>query len=270
MSVVPRSTSSAVVPWRCMRRSVPVLTVPGTRTYPPRTGKPSPARSLRRRPRPRDRAKPPAAPAPPERLPEGYVGAETCKGCHEDSFQKFATTRMGRLFLNRPANPAGRPGLRELPRARARPTPRRAAARARAGLITFAKNDPTPVEKRNQICLTATPRATASSGRAARTRRVTWPARAATRSWRTSLPAAPARPRPPRSRRAAPATSRSGPQQLRSSHMPLREGKMTCTSCHSPHGTVTPALLKEPSLNDTCYRCHAEKRGPVPLAARAA
>ena len=37
---------------------------------------------------------------------------------------------------------------------------------------------------------------------------------------------------------------------------------MTCTSCHSPHGTVTPSLLKEPSLNDTCFRCHAEKRGP--------
>ena len=50
--------------------------------------------------------------------------------------------------------------------------------------------------------------------------------------------------------------------QLRSAHMPLREGKMTCTSCHNPHGTVTPGLLKEPSLNDNCYRCHTEKRGP--------
>jgi DmsE family decaheme c-type cytochrome len=51
-------------------------------------------------------------------------------------------------------------------------------------------------------------------------------------------------------------------QQMRSSHMPLREGKMTCTSCHSPHGSVTPTLLREPSLNETCYTCHAEKRGP--------
>jgi DmsE family decaheme c-type cytochrome len=25
---------------------------------------------------------------------------------------------------------------------------------------------------------------------------------------------------------------------------------------------VTPSLLKEPSLNDTCFTCHAEKRGP--------
>ena len=49
---------------------------------------------------------------------------------------------------------------------------------------------------------------------------------------------------------------------MRSSHMPLREGKMTCTSCHNPHGSVTPALLRENSLNDNCYRCHTEKRGP--------
>jgi DmsE family decaheme c-type cytochrome len=51
-------------------------------------------------------------------------------------------------------------------------------------------------------------------------------------------------------------------QQLRTSHMPLWEGKMTCSSCHNPHGSVTPALLKENSINETCYTCHAEKRGP--------
>ena len=51
-------------------------------------------------------------------------------------------------------------------------------------------------------------------------------------------------------------------QQMRSSHMPLREGKMTCTSCHNPHGGVTQHNLKAMSTNDTCFTCHAEKRGP--------
>ncbi len=51
-------------------------------------------------------------------------------------------------------------------------------------------------------------------------------------------------------------------QILRSSHMPLREGKITCSNCHNPHGSVTEALLKANSINDTCYTCHAEKRGP--------
>jgi DmsE family decaheme c-type cytochrome len=51
-------------------------------------------------------------------------------------------------------------------------------------------------------------------------------------------------------------------QIFRSSHMPVREGKVTCTDCHNPHGTATEAMLRENSVNDTCYKCHAEKRGP--------
>jgi DmsE family decaheme c-type cytochrome len=50
---------------------------------------------------------------------------------------------------------------------------------------------------------------------------------------------------------------------MRSSHMPLREGKMDCASCHNPHGGPGPSLLKTPSVNETCYSCHAEKRGPL-------
>jgi DmsE family decaheme c-type cytochrome len=51
-------------------------------------------------------------------------------------------------------------------------------------------------------------------------------------------------------------------QMMRSSHMPLREGKMVCSDCHNPHGSVTEAMLRADSINDTCYKCHAEKRGP--------
>jgi DmsE family decaheme c-type cytochrome len=51
-------------------------------------------------------------------------------------------------------------------------------------------------------------------------------------------------------------------QMFRSSHMPLREGKIVCSDCHNPHGSFTEALLRENSINDNCYKCHAEKRGP--------
>jgi DmsE family decaheme c-type cytochrome len=51
-------------------------------------------------------------------------------------------------------------------------------------------------------------------------------------------------------------------QLFRSSHMPLREGKMTCSDCHNPHGSDTEPLLTAASVNETCYKCHAEKRGP--------
>jgi len=51
-------------------------------------------------------------------------------------------------------------------------------------------------------------------------------------------------------------------QLQRSSHMPYREGKVTCTSCHDPHGTPNPHQLKQSTTNENCYSCHAERRGP--------
>lgn len=46
-----------------------------------------------------------------------------------------------------------------------------------------------------------------------------------------------------------------------SSH-PVLEGKMSCSSCHNPHGAVGPKQLVKNTINETCYTCHAEKRGP--------
>jgi DmsE family decaheme c-type cytochrome len=49
---------------------------------------------------------------------------------------------------------------------------------------------------------------------------------------------------------------------MRSGHMPLREGKVFCTSCHNPHGTPNDRMLLQTSVQENCYSCHAEKRGP--------
>jgi DmsE family decaheme c-type cytochrome len=48
----------------------------------------------------------------------------------------------------------------------------------------------------------------------------------------------------------------------RSSHMPVREESITCTSCHNPHGGPGPSMLLQYSINENCYTCHAEKRSP--------
>jgi len=50
--------------------------------------------------------------------------------------------------------------------------------------------------------------------------------------------------------------------QHRVSSHPLREGKIDCSDCHNPHGSMGPTNLARPTLNETCYQCHAEKRGP--------
>lgn len=49
---------------------------------------------------------------------------------------------------------------------------------------------------------------------------------------------------------------------FRPSVHPLRTGRMACTACHQPHGSAAPHQLVRDSVNETCYTCHAEKRGP--------
>jgi DmsE family decaheme c-type cytochrome len=44
---------------------------------------------------------------------------------------------------------------------------------------------------------------------------------------------------------------------------PIRYGDMACSDCHQPHGSTADAQLVRATLNDTCFVCHAEKRGPV-------
>lgn len=49
------------------------------------------------------------------------------------------------------------------------------------------------------------------------------------------------------------------------SHHPLKEGHMTCDSCHAPHGNATGAagmLKTEERVNDLCLECHARYQGP--------
>lgn len=49
---------------------------------------------------------------------------------------------------------------------------------------------------------------------------------------------------------------------LKPSNHPLREGKMSCSGCHNTHGSTGPRLLVKDTVNETCFTCHAEKRGP--------
>jgi DmsE family decaheme c-type cytochrome len=49
----------------------------------------------------------------------------------------------------------------------------------------------------------------------------------------------------------------------RSGHMPVREGKMQCTTCHNVHGATNVKLLRKgDSPAELCTSCHADKRGP--------
>jgi DmsE family decaheme c-type cytochrome len=51
-------------------------------------------------------------------------------------------------------------------------------------------------------------------------------------------------------------------ETYKTSHHPIREGEMACTDCHNPHGSQTDKMITAASVNDQCYSCHTEKRGP--------
>lgn len=201
----------------------------------------------------------PPAPAAAE-LPPGYAGAETCKGCHEDSFTKVAATKMGRLFLKHPRNPQERLAC-ETCHGPGKAHADAGGGKGVGGMISFAKNDKTPVEKRNGVCLTCH---TAGKhlfwkGSAHDSRDV---ACTSCHTVMTNVSAKSQLKRPTEMETCGTCHVQKRAQQMRSTHMPLREGKMTCSSCHNPHGTVTPALLREATPNATCLTCHADKRGP--------
>jgi len=50
--------------------------------------------------------------------------------------------------------------------------------------------------------------------------------------------------------------------QKTSTH-PVRFGRMSCSDCHNAHGSTTTAMLNKPTVNQTCFTCHADKRGPL-------
>jgi DmsE family decaheme c-type cytochrome len=50
-------------------------------------------------------------------------------------------------------------------------------------------------------------------------------------------------------------------QNAMPSHHPIKEGKMVCSDCHDGHGQ-SQGNLKEATVNQVCYRCHADKQGP--------
>lgn len=197
-----------------------------------------------------------------------YVGHEKCQACHPQQMLKFAETRMGRIFFQGPRDELEKwaceschgPGSEHVKN----PTDPKA-------ILRFGKKSQASVEEQNAACLQCHEKGFRTywvgSPHEARGLACTNCHKVMERtSDRFQLVSGDEK-TPFYARRAESEVCfqchlQRRAQFLRSSHMPLREGKITCTNCHNPHGTATPALLIENSVNETCYKCHAEKRGP--------
>jgi len=199
--------------------------------------------------------------AAPEKGVDGaatYVGEKVCANCHAAENAHFGHTEHAGVFRQNPRNERERqvceachgPGSRHL-----------ANATDRNALIGFTREWGTPVEKQNAQCLGC------HQGR----QRIYWPGsphasnklacsdchNTMTRMSATGL----------LKKASISETCYSCHQQQRAefrkrSHMPLPEGKMSCGSCHNPHGSPTRPMLNANTVNDVCYSCHTEKRGP--------
>jgi len=188
-----------------------------------------------------------------------YVGSESCVECHEEEVHVFHKTKMGRIMSVNPRTERERqdceschgPGGPHVD----------AGGEAVETLITYRKGAE-PVEVQNATCVNGCHEKgehtyfMGSTHEARGLACVSCHKVMAPVSDRYNL----AKPTEIEVCSQCHLTRRA--QLMRSSHMPLRENKMTCSDCHNPHGGVTSAMLREDSVNENCYACHAEKRGP--------
>jgi DmsE family decaheme c-type cytochrome len=208
---------------------------------------------------PAKKAAKPAKPVNPDDAT--YVGSQVCTGCHANQSARFGQTVMGKIFLKNPRNAQEKAGCETCHG----PGSAHVAAgggRGVGGMISFRADDPTrTAEDNNAICLQCHEKG----------RRTLW--RGSTHETRglactnchvvmTNVTPKFQLAKLTESDTCFQCHKNKRAEIWRSSHMPIREGKMTCSSCHNPHGSYAEALLNEATVNDNCYRCHAEKRGP--------
>ena len=184
------------------------------------------------------------------------VGSKTCLTCHASQTAEFEKTLMGRIGKTQKGkfeceNCHG-PGSAHV---------KAGGGRGVGGILSFGTTDPRSAEEKNEVCLACHQKGerTNWAGSTHETRGLACTnchtvMKDVSRKHNLKTAFEPDTCFQCHKDRRA--------QMFRSSHMPVREGKMVCADCHNPHGSVTEALLKKDSINDTCYTCHAEKRGP--------
>lgn len=198
-----------------------------------------------------------------------YVGSEGCRACHEDQFTRMRQTKMGKVLLSAPRTEVEARGCE------ACHGPGQAHIEGggdKGAIIRFGKDSSASGAAQNDQCLQCHENGL----------RLFWRGSPHQSRGLTCVKCHQVHQamQPSSSRFVEPLSENQQfvkstqpevcfqchlmrrAQLMRSSHMPFREGKVTCTNCHNPHGTPNPKQLIESSANENCYKCHAERRGP--------
>ncbi len=198
--------------------------------------------------------------------PDAYTdeGADTCLGCHDDESAEysasaiFKTRHAARLDKRAPFGPGGLqceachgPGALHAKRKKA------------AQINTFKPDDERyTLAERNQICMSC------HSGM----ERTAWHASAHERAQLACTDCHqihqerdPVLVKAQQTDVCATCHQQQRADFQKTSAHPVRQGRMACSDCHAVHGSPSnvAGMLVAPTLNQTCYSCHADKRGPV-------
>lgn len=183
----------------------------------------------------------------------GYVGSETCRGCHEAYYESYARSVHGKKAV--PGTPASSfgceschgPGAEHVQKGGGRGT----------GIFTFERG--VAAEKKSAQCLSCHEDSRhlafwnlsehQSSG-------------VSCDQCHSSHFGGDENLRGPEPDLCFDCHRSINFQTNKQSHHPIREGKVMCTSCHDTHGTMNPKMIKADTVNELCYKCHAEMRGP--------
>ena len=194
--------------------------------------------------------------------PAAYVGSQACVKCHRDQFGSFSQTLHGEIFLKHPRDAQEKEGCESChgPGSKHIQT-KEADSGAEGDIISFSKDAPRPVAERNAICLTCHERGdrTYWDGSTHDTRGLACTSCHQIME-KVSVKFQLIKATEPETCFQCHKDIRA--KMVNSSHMPVENGSMACSSCHNPHGSATDGLLREASVNETCYKCHADKRGP--------
>lgn len=200
-----------------------------------------------------------------------YVGSDVCITCHADQGKHFQSTVMGKAFAHAKND-------REKLGCEACHGPGRVHVTSGGGKdtipIRFTKDSTNTVEERNDACLSCHSRGNRLfwEGSPHESRNLACvdchvghepQSRRQSSDARFNSPLSDLRgTRLPQPELCLQCHQMRRAQLQRSSHMPYREGKVTCTSCHNPHGTPNPKQLIQATVTENCVSCHPERRGP--------
>ncbi len=216
-----------------------------------------------------------------------YVGSTTCEECHRQGYRRFSATKMAKAFFESPKSELEAKGCEachgpgrehvEAARAHDRARAQGVAYQGPASghfILRFGETSPLSAEEKSARCLQCHERG----------QRLFWrgsvhelrglscvtchqihqnpPAAVAATAFKQPLTGNTLFPTRTQMEVCFECHPMRRAQLQRSSHMPLREGLITCTNCHNPHGGPNPKMLVAATVNETCYKCHPERRGP--------